>query len=717
MLNGLIVNIGLLCGAAAIVFLVPWRLGLRMDSRRRSTLIGLVMGAVAVLLVNSPVTIAEGATFDTRAGPAVLAGLFGGPIGAGIAATIGGLARLHVGGPAALGGTASFYLYGLVGCAAAVALRRSGRKRLGAAGYAALAMVATIAVLPSFFIGQPVSAGWAILGAAWYLLVIGNVCGITLLGLMHNELFRIRQDELELRLKSQALDCAPLGVVIAEAGGDQPIVYVNQGFQAITGYRSDEAIGHNCRFLNQGQPDQPELEAMRVALRDKQSCDVVLRNWRADGIEYRSRVVLRPITDEDGETAYYIGTLDDVTERWAIQREIESTRDRLNIIVSSAPDAIVTVNADQRITSFNQAAERLFGWNREDIEGQHLAVLVPEHARDDHARNADGYLGNEHSATRPMAGLRIIEALRQDGGTFPALVTFARFLDEDGRPAVAAIARDMTEFVRTNQSLVDMSGELRKQLETVKAANAAKSRFLAHMSHELRTPLNAIIGFAEMMKLEVFGPHFSPKYSDYAQNIHSSGRHLLTIVNDVLDLSRIDHDAFPIQLEPVPAIEPVRSAVRSLEPLAASKGLTLHVRGAPAGAALIDRRAMQQCLTNVLSNAVKFSPKQSHILVTADVIDDQVEYRVVDSGPGIDPSILARIGEHFVTSEEDGGDRDRGVGLGLSIVKALIERMGGTLEMRNRTEGGAMAVLRVAHVAETVPASAPADEEFATQAS
>ncbi len=218
MLNGLIANIGLLCGAATIAFLVPWRLGLRLNSRRRNALIGVVMGVVAVLLVNDPVMIAEGATFDTRAGPAVLAGLFGGPIGAAIAATIGGLARLHVGGPAALGGLVSFYLYGLTGCAAALVLRRTGRKRFGAAGYTALAVVATLVVLPSFFIGQPPSDGLAILASAWYLLVIGNVCGIVLLGLMHNELSRIKQDELDLRLKSQALDCAPAGVVIAEAG-------------------------------------------------------------------------------------------------------------------------------------------------------------------------------------------------------------------------------------------------------------------------------------------------------------------------------------------------------------------------------------------------------------------------------------------------------------------------------------------------------------------
>ena len=119
-----------------------------------------------------------------------------------------------------------------------------------------------------------------------------------------------------------------------------------------------------------------------------------------------------------------------------------------------------------------------------------------------------------------MADLRIIEALRRDGGTFPALVTFARFQD-DGRPAAAAIARDMTEFVRTNQELVDLSGELRKQLEAAKEANAAKSRFLAHMSHELRTPLNAIIGFAEMLTLELFGPHSSPRYTAYARNFEN----------------------------------------------------------------------------------------------------------------------------------------------------------------------------------------------------
>ncbi|WPZ32354.1 PAS domain S-box protein [Thalassobaculum sp. OXR-137] len=691
MLIPFISNIGLLCAAAALIFAISWRLNARLGRPARSLLIGGAMGLIAVLVILSPIYVLDGSTFDTRAGPMMAAGLFAGPLGAIVAALIGGAARIHVGGSAATGGLIGLAVFAAIGCVARVYLIRSGVHALGPGRFTLLGLAASAAVVPAFFVGHSLHEGIAILEATWPVFLGGNLAGILVVGLATEELFRNKHHEIELQIKSHALDCASVGVAISEASDEASAVYVNRKYEELTGRRAEDLLG---------TPLDPTTARPFTDIRAGNSVEVLEPNGPIQTLHIRRTgdtdlwctLIRSPVHDPDGQLTHFVWILEDITERVAFQHEIATARDRLEVVLHSAPDAIITLDARQRIRTFNDAAERLFGWPAAEIIGKPLAMLLPENLRHRHESLAAGYLSESVDRPGPMTGMRIVDALRRDGTTFPAHVTLAQFV-EDGSPSVAAIARDMSEFVAVNRSLEKVTKELGEQLRIAHAANNAKSRFLANMSHELRTPLNAVIGFSDIMRRKMLDAGDVQKYIDYAEDIHTSGLHLLDLINDVLDMARIEHGAYPISPSAVEIDTVIDSVLASASVLAAARQQNL-VRPAPSrGIAWIDERAMRQCILNLLSNAIKFSPVGASITVAAKCDGESVSVSVADRGPGIPSDMISRIGEPFLASGRDRADCTGGTGLGLAIVKTLAEQMNGNLRIECPLSGGTVATL------------------------
>jgi two-component system cell cycle sensor histidine kinase PleC len=237
-----------------------------------------------------------------------------------------------------------------------------------------------------------------------------------------------------------------------------------------------------------------------------------------------------------------------------------------------------------------------------------------------------------------------------------------------------------------------ISDEARRRAET---ANKAKSRFLATMSHELRTPLNAIMGFSEVMQGEILGPMSNPTYREYAGNIHDSGRHLLNLINEILDLSRIEAGRYELHEEPVRLTDVAEDCHRLLRLKADAKGLQLVEDYDPGLAPVwVDQRAMRQIVLNLLSNALKFTPKGGRITVTVAENHDGGQWLSVrDTGPGIPedeiPKVLQAFGQGSLAHQTAEG----GTGLGLPIVQNLIELHGGTFELRSELRKGTEALI------------------------
>lgn len=250
-------------------------------------------------------------------------------------------------------------------------------------------------------------------------------------------------------------------------------------------------------------------------------------------------------------------------------------------------------------------------------------------------------------------------------------------------------------YQRSRETLT-LAQEREAMIDDLTRANHAKTQFLANMSHELRTPLNAILGFSELMKTEAFGAHGSPKYLEYAIDINSSGAHLLDLINDLLDGARVDAGNYVPADEVFALTALFDESARLVAGRAAEKNLTLRPARPCEAELRADRRGMKQVLINLLANAVKFTPAGGNI--TLDAVreaDGGLRIEVADDGPGIDAADLPRIFESFGQGRHDVAQPDRGVGLGLAIVRGILTAHGGTIEARSAPGQGTTMLVRL----------------------
>jgi cell cycle sensor histidine kinase DivJ len=237
-------------------------------------------------------------------------------------------------------------------------------------------------------------------------------------------------------------------------------------------------------------------------------------------------------------------------------------------------------------------------------------------------------------------------------------------------------------------------GRLIEAKTQAEALNSGKSRFLANMSHELRTPLNTIMGFSDIMKARLFGP-MPTKYGEYAELIHESGRHLLDLINDLLDMSKIEAERFQLHVEELDARDPVSAALRLMRTQADSAGLSLRAALPPEPLDVeADARALKQIALNLLSNAIKFTPRGGQVTVTLSRQDDGLELVVADTGVGIAPEDLTRLGRPYEQAG-DAGQRAGGTGLGLSLVRGLAQLHGGDMIIESTLGEGATVTVRL----------------------
>ncbi|HYH23403.1 MAG TPA: PAS domain S-box protein [Azospirillum sp.] len=380
-------------------------------------------------------------------------------------------------------------------------------------------------------------------------------------------------------------------------------------------------------------------------------------------------------------------TLAGTIQRTRTDAELHRSEARRRAIVESALDCILTIDASGLLVEFNPAAERTFGYTRADALGRRMEDLViPPAGRDAHRRGFARYLAGEGGG---MVGRRVeVTAMRADGGEFPAelSVTPSRVCDE---LFFTAYLRDITDRKVAEAALIDAKAK-------AEAAAQAKTTFLATMSHELRTPLNAIIGFSELIMGEALGPLGDAKYQEFAADIFEGANHLLAIINDVLDMSRIEAGEHSLSCETIDLGAVVRSCLTMMRDRAVKAGVTLvdDTGILPIGL-WADRRAVMKILLNLLSNAVKFTPPGGSARVSAAAEPDgTVVIAVGDTGVGMAADALAAVFEPFRQGDGSLKRRHEGAGLGLTVTRALVELHGGTIVLSSSPGQGTTATLR-----------------------
>ena len=468
------------------------------------------------------------------------------------------------------------------------------------------------------------------------------------------------------------------------------VTYVGPQIETLTGYTTVEwmATGAWARAIH---PDDRDATVQRYEwhLQRRRDHNLEYRVIAKSGLQIWFRDIITFVTNADGREIVR-GLMIVIEEEKALERALRESEARYSHAERIAKLVHWSVTLDpsgdwenHRLTYSNAAAD-IFGLPPDKLQltnAEFLARLI--HPDDhDHVRStlkeALARRQNELSVT-----YRIV---RPDGGILWVVEHAHNDFDETGRRVGAfGIIQDITEHRQRELQL--RSAYLRADL-----ASRAKTQFLATMSHELRTPLNAIIGFSEVMKAEIMGPLGTQGYRDYAADIHGSGTFLLSIINELLDLSLIDSGEMKLDESLVQIDKIAESSVALLRSKAAAKGIKL-TQAAPCNPPLLrgDARRIKQAVLNLLTNAIKFTPAGGSVDISATWSDDGMALTVSDTGIGIAAEDLERVEKPFVQAENWLARKHEGAGLGLAITKSICDLHGGTLVLESALGKGTVA--------------------------
>lgn len=459
----------------------------------------------------------------------------------------------------------------------------------------------------------------------------------------------------------------------------------NAGAEHMFGYRAEEVLGKAITILIPRELWREEADIL-ARLRDGGRIDhFETVRIRKDGSKIFISLTISPIRDTEGRITGVSKIARDITEYKSLKEREEQARAamlgerRFRELIENAPDAILLVDASGTISIANRTAESMFGYSPEDLMGQNVDLLVPGPSRGHHAEYRNAFV--DAGVSRPMGQGLELYACRKDGSEFPVEISLSPMQTNAGT-SVAAVIRDVTERKRAEQQIRFLRESYMTELEAsqqkAERLNQLKSEFMASMSHELRTPLHTIIGFAELLAEERDGP-LNERQKRFLDHIRVDSEHLLELINDVLDLSRIEAGGLKLQSVPLLTSEAIDEAVDAVLLIAAKKSVAIRAEKTDSISIVADPLRLRQILYNLLNNAVKFTPSGGEVVVGAVRDGDFVRFTVADTGIGIPKDEHERIFDKFYQMGTTTEGVRQGTGLGLAICRQLVEMQGGSI--------------------------------------
>ncbi|MBV8918183.1 PAS domain-containing sensor histidine kinase [Bradyrhizobium sp.] len=451
--------------------------------------------------------------------------------------------------------------------------------------------------------------------------------------------------------------------------------------------------------------------------------DQTFRMQHVDGhwIWLRVRCELSQSAGNSG--LHLIGIAVDITEQKSLAEKNVEADLRLRDAIETIPEAFVLWDASDRLVLCNSHFQRLHKLPDSAVIPGTSYETVIEVGRMPEVRTRLNDTGTQAPGARTFEAqlddgswLHISERRTKDGGYVSVGTDITRIKEHEQklvdndlrqRAIVADLQRSQAELERQAVELADLAEKYSQEKNRAEEANQTKSKFLANMSHELRTPLNAIIGFSEIMGSGMFGALGSEKYQEYCHDILTSGHYLLEVINDILDMSKIEAGRMKLDLEPLDLSKTLAESLRVVSGRAYDKRLTLDADIEKNIAMVADRRATKQILVNLLSNAVKFTPEGGKVAVRSLLLEDRIVLMIADTGIGIPPQSLARLGRPFEQVESQLSKTYHGSGLGLAIARSLAHLHGGSMRLRSTLGKGTVVRVTLPRTAQaTMPAAA-----------
>jgi two-component system cell cycle sensor histidine kinase PleC len=455
--------------------------------------------------------------------------------------------------------------------------------------------------------------------------------------------------------------------------------------------------------------------------------DFRMRHANGKWVWLRARCELAQQAGEQGP--HLIGIAVDVTEQKTLVERTAEADLRLRDAIETIPEAFVVWDAQNRLVLCNSNFQDLHNLPHTAIEAGASYESVMAAGRKPTLRSQVATEGQVPGARTFEARLddgrwlHISERRTKDGGYVSVgtdITTIKRHEEKlmDSEKRLIATVSDLRcsqqALERQTQELAELAGKYAEEKNRAEEASQAKSKFLANMSHELRTPLNAIIGFSEMMGAGMFGPLGPDKYREYCTDIHQSGQYLLEVINDILDMSKIEAGRIRLEQEEIALEAFLNDAIRVVSTRAADKKLNLVADITQGVHMRADHRLLKQIVLNLLSNSVKFTPEGGRVVIRGRASDRGVRIAIVDSGIGIPKDALAKLGRPFEQVESQLTKSHQGSGLGLAIAKSLTELHGGTMRIRSQLGHGTIVLLRLPIEGVTIKAQAQNADEEAT---
>jgi PAS domain S-box-containing protein len=458
------------------------------------------------------------------------------------------------------------------------------------------------------------------------------------------------------------IDDVPVPIVVYS---DQDILYANTAFLELILASDLEEVEENggIASLLYGSVKSGPNKGAPLAIVDLQgttlpiSAKITRVMW---GDELATMVTIESARENDNQSAQIAKDMAKDLDHKAKQNRI----DELSSILDTATDGVAVIDHNGRLISLNSSAEALFGYEQSEVAGESFTILLASESHPAALDYLDGLKSNG-VASIMNDGRDIVGRARQ-GGNIPLFMTLGRISDHQGEEKFCAVLRDMTAWKKAE-------GELVEARRSAERASSQKSDFLAKMSHEIRTPLNAIIGFAEVMLEERFGAISNDRYKDYLRDIHASGGHVISLVNDLLDLAKIEAGRVDMNFTGVDVNDLAANCVSLLLPQANRDRIVLRTSLTPKLPPVVaDERSLRQVMLNILSNAVKFTDSGGQVIVSTAITEKgEIAIRVRDTGIGMsEPEVRAALEpfRQLATSRRSGG-----TGLGLPLTKAMVE--------------------------------------------